>query len=853
MAGEQWSMRSRVISSKRAHRATRLLQQLIDRDDPKTLDWVIDTYGELLHEVPADRPTHAMALNNLGIALGLRYSRLGDLRDLDDQVRLCRLAVEVAKPKERPGRLSNLALGLGRKAAITRDPATIDEAAWAASAAVTEGGPRHPGHTLHLSTLAAVLAMRTQAGRAGDDLDASIATASAAVLGAPAGDPQLADHHGRFAGALTARYERDGTSADLDTAIEASRAALAATETATYRNRAGALPAFNAMLDRWTRQMVERNGTDREPPWGVRRSPDNPGITGFGGGDGPNPARAGRLLALSVRLLTRHAATTGTNGADLREALDGLDEVTATAVAPASVRLEAAERRAAALAGAGDVAGGLEAYGKAMDLLPLLAWRGIGQRDQQQRLRSHASLGRDAAACAIAAGDLERAVELLEQGRGVYWAQLLDTRTDLSALESAEPELAARLSACRQILESAEVTSARHQAARLFDELVDQVRRLTPVEGLAHPEEFLRPPAAARLLPPAGTGPIVLLNVSDLRCDALILTAAGVEAVPLPRVSAGEVAAVAGRYLASLDDAAGLDSVLTETLDWLWHRIAEPVLIHLGHSDAEQSVGAGGEEWERVWWCPTGLLTVLPVHAAAPAGGGGGVFDLVVSSYTPTVRALERARSSSESQRSAKTLVASLPRTPGQRSLPGAVVERRRLEELLGSDRMTVLDGEAADRAGLLSGLAEHRWFHASCHGTQTLADPSGGGLVPYDWETAGLVSVVDLADARHHDGELAFLSACRTATGGTGAPDEAITVAAAMQHAGWRHVIGTLWSIPDDTAAAVTRGFYSTIVRDGEPHAADAALALHHTLRRLRARDPRHPSAWAPFLHLGP
>ncbi|WP_436533376.1 CHAT domain-containing protein [Actinoplanes sp. HUAS TT8] len=865
MADGRRSWRSRLDAARRTHRATRLLQMVEDVDDPRTLDWVIDTFTDLLAEIPAGHSSYTIVMNNLGIAVGIRFTRLGDRRDLTEQVRLCRLNLELAAPKQRPGRLTNLATALARQAVFTDDPARIDDAVDAAGAAVTEAGPGHRDRALHLSTLASVLAVRHELTGSAGDLDAGIEASAGAVQAARNGDPQLANHLDRLAETLISRHARDGDPGDLDAAIDASRLALAATDQATYGNRAGWLPHLSAMLDRLNRDLVEMSKDHREPPRILRRGPDEPGITGFGGGTGANPASAGRLLALSRRLLHRHAtgvesaaitvtpplaeaAATSESDADLREALDGLEKVAAAEEAPAGVRLAAAERRAAVLVETSGPEAALTAYIIGIDLLPLLAWRGIGQRDQQQRLRSHASLARDAAACAIAAGRPGLAVELLEQGRGVSWAQLLGTRTDLSALESDHAELAGELSDCRRILESAQVTTARHQAARRFDELVGQVRDLAPTAELAHPEEFLRPPAVSRLLPPDDTGPVVLLNVSTLRCDALILTAAGVEIVALPDLTATEVAEVADRQLTALDgNPSDRDATVTGTLDWLWQRIAGPVLRHLGHTETP------GGDWPRVWWCPTGLLTALPIHAAGPSEGGPGVPDLVVSSYTPTVRALDHARRRAASQRPARMLVASLPRTPGQRPLPGAVAERRHLTARIAPQSRTVLDDAAADRSTLLTELTRHRWFHASCHGTQSLADPSSGGLVPYDWETSGLVSVVDLADARHHDGELAFLSACRTATGGTGTPDEAITVAAAMQHAGWRHVVGTLWSIPDDAAAAVTRGFYTAVAPDGEPLAAGAALALHQVLHRLRTRDRARPSAWAAFLHLGP
>jgi hypothetical protein len=52
------------------------------------------------------------------------------------------------------------------------------------------------------------------------------------------------------------------------------------------------------------------------------------------------------------------------------------------------------------------------------------------------------SLALDAAACAITDGKLERAVELLEQGRAIVWARLRGYRHSVEKLHEVDSELA---------------------------------------------------------------------------------------------------------------------------------------------------------------------------------------------------------------------------------------------------------------------------------------------------------------------------------------------------------------------------------------------------------------------------
>jgi len=114
------------------------------------------------------------------------------------------------------------------------------------------------------------------------------------------------------------------------------------------------------------------------------------------------------------------------------------------------------------------------------------------------------------------------------------------------------------------------------------------------------------------------------------------------------------------------------------------------------------------------------------------------------------------------------------------------------------------------------------------------------------------MLTVADIAESRNSRGQLMFLSACKTMTGGTANLDEIIALATAMQYTGWQQVIATTWTVWADAAADVTEQFYPPIVANKRLHATDAAKALHNALRRLRAQNPFHPSIWAPFVHAG-
>jgi CHAT domain-containing protein len=114
-------------------------------------------------------------------------------------------------------------------------------------------------------------------------------------------------------------------------------------------------------------------------------------------------------------------------------------------------------------------------------------------------------------------------------------------------------------------------------------------------------------------------------------------------------------------------------------------------------------------------------------------------------------------------------------------------------------------------------------------------------------------LTIADLAARSGGHRDLAFLSACQTATGSIRHLDEAIHLAAAMLFLGYRHVIATMWSIADSPAPQVADAVYAALATDdGTPDPDHTAQALHQAIHALRKQDPTNPILWAPYTHLG-
>ncbi|HET9258025.1 MAG TPA: CHAT domain-containing protein [Pseudonocardiaceae bacterium] len=347
-------------------------------------------------------------------------------------------------------------------------------------------------------------------------------------------------------------------------------------------------------------------------------------------------------------------------------------------------------------------------------------------------------------------------------------------------------------------------------------------------------------PGAATPLPADLDGTVALLAVSRYRRDVILVDRAGARAYELTGLDLGTLADHVGNYFAALATLVDPDATMTgrrageaalrDLLRWLGDAVAATVL---------SQVPPGS----RVWWCPTGPLTYLPLHAADQ------VPDRVISSYTPTLAALTRARRVPPPAEQ-RVLGVAVPKAPGLPPLPGVLAELDQLDAVLPAGTpLTRLEGPGADRDAVRAALREHTWAHLACHGEQNLAQPAQAALALAD----GRLGITEITTLPGHHAEGAYLSACQTALGGVELTDEVLHLAAALQFAGFRRVIATLWPVNDSRARAAARHIYSVIAEDGTFRPGRSAAAVRDATLALRDRFPDAPSQWAPFVHFGP
>ncbi|KAF9476389.1 hypothetical protein BDN70DRAFT_839328 [Pholiota conissans] len=517
------------------------------------------------------------------------------------------------------------------------------------------------------------------------------------------------------------------------------------------------------------------------------------------------------------------------------------------------------------------------AYTLSMDLLPQLAWLGHSIAVRHSRLLEASHVALNAVAAAIEVGQYNTAIEWLEAGRCIVWSQLQELRSPVEGLSRAHPDLAAKFEALSKQLEGvgdlplddASILSRGsgiryHDLAHERNQLIDEIRAL---DGF---ESFLRPKRISDFIPCAQAGPIITINISQYRCDALVLVPGSNEVrhIPLEQFSAAD----ANRLLENLrtilrkrnflpgerGTRSSLNKkriqdpeiVFEDILSKLWTCVAKPVLDGIGIKLPST------EDIPRVWWCLTGPLASLPLHAAGLYRTrdlfGSKLSDFVTSSYIPSISSLlnnMRLRKAIQNQILAIAL-------PIESELP------RVMEEIDGIKKSTnlfpilsLVDAEAT-LENVIAGIQTSSYVHFACHGVQGTFNPIDTALLLSRDTQLSLSNIAKLNVAH---GELAYLSACQTATGDDLLAEQSIHLAAGLLSAGYRSVIGTMWSISDDDAPTVAEQVYRRLLQEEpeEQHvlldSTRAAYALALAVKHLRTEGPKKSFfAWVPFIHMG-
>lgn len=563
-----------------------------------------------------------------------------------------------------------------------------------------------------------------------------------------------------------------------------------------------------------------------------------------------------------------------------------------------------------------------------LNLLPAVHTRSLRLRDRKDVMSEFAGVAANACAIFLEQGQADRALECLEQGRAVMIGDVVDELDGLGRLGRDHGKLKdfVRL---RKMLNASgpddddddiddqkknddddndrrydRIAAHRRDA---LNEFMDCIKRIREEPGY---ERFMDRQTLPEMQACAAGGHIIVVNVTELRSDAILVSPQKIEALHLPQMSAAEARDwLKHNWLDDKNEFGLMNRRYCDYLSQLWDKCVHPIFKQLGFfppTIAPTPAGVGEEPTlpPRVWWIGSALASSMPFHAAGHyrvKTVSRNAIECATSSYTPSIKALRRSQARAQGggsptaplwaigRSSSDFLVVAMPETPQLEPLD--VLPKVMVDAMLNATKkdssssdLQILQGpDACCARNVLAQLEDDTSLatvvHFGCHGITDQKDPWRSHLVLHRRDGASssssatlvqdLLTVEDLVRANsgnsnsHPQVRLAYLSACSTAK--NSAPrlaDEVIHLASGFQVAGFAHVIACLWNTLDDVAGKVAAAFYESLLGRAQRDTTALALqgravadALRKSIKAQFQENDRfktQPLKWAQFVHYG-
>ncbi|MFF3877147.1 hypothetical protein [Streptomyces sp. NPDC001978] len=474
------------LSGWQSHQSANHRERFHDFGDPDDLRAATELGRQAVRSVPPGSPDW-LALLHLGAALLEQYENSGALADLNKAIEVQRAAYE-AVTGEAAGNdagdttvaavLNNTATALLRRYERLDIPSDLDEAIGYLAQLLDSTPDRHPRRASRLVHTADALRERYQHSMEPDDLAQAIALAQEALDRSEPGSEAYCLSLASLLGAHLVGYADNEDDAEFDRVL-----ALGLRASREFRSRG---PSWMSLVHitgycLYTRWRKHDDPTDLDLGIELLRAGSDPSVM------------SGRQASVPSDILGRALAQRADlNGSadDRRDASATFRRIAEQTDADATTRYDAARLWAAtAPEGSEDQ---FEASRQMLALLPLAAWRGVPRTVQETWLSDHGDIGAIAAVLALNADRPDLAVEFLEQGRAILWAQLLETRTDLARLAEVDPALARRMDEVRAELDQLAVDEAETlaNAPETWDPETEVMDAIMTAQSLAREEDL---------------------------------------------------------------------------------------------------------------------------------------------------------------------------------------------------------------------------------------------------------------------------------------------------------------------------------------------------------------------------
>ncbi|KAI0043484.1 hypothetical protein FA95DRAFT_1498541, partial [Auriscalpium vulgare] len=823
----------------------------------------ITLHREALSLRPFGHPYRPMSLTNLANALWGHFNQIGIMSDLEEALLLHREALSLtpAGHSHRSQTLTYLANTLWTYFNQMPDRTSdLEEAIELYREALTLTLSEHPDRPKNLSNLAGALQTHFLYRGTMSHLEESIKLYREVLTYVPSGHPDRSMNLNNLACALVAYHKWINTIHNLEEAIALHREALTLRPSG-HLERAMSL----TNLARALTAHVDQKGTEKYLIEAISLYMEANKLFSMG-----SPDKIECLYSLATSLIIQDSRFG--HGTISDEAWKVFEDASDYSFADTLKRLNITLEWASIARHHRDPTT-MTAYQKALVLFeqcliirptPELQHRFLQTIDEKALM-----LPSDAVSWAIEVDHLKGAAQLWEQGRRILWSKMKDYRFPITKLKLLDSALAEQFETVTQQLDQLTTRSFEFQSVgtyvmenqwpikrQLTSRWNEIVKEIQDIPGF---ETFLSAQPFSSISKASADGPVILVNISAQRSDALILYQVDslpilVSLLDIPNKTVhdivNELAYILRPESVHQDSAKEhqpydntiLDQNIEKVLTNLWKYIVHPIMKKIDE--------LGLSKGSRIWWCPSGKLCTLPLHAAQPFGKHTDpeqqLSQKYIHSYTPTLQSLIKAR---------ENIFSRELETPPQilalatSSLKKVYNEIDEIEAVSGNTKKLI--GEMVTYHTMIENLPKFDWIHFASHGHIDSKKPFNSS---FELHNKTKFTILDLLATNLPNAELAVLSACHTAAvDKDNTPDEGISLAAGMLFCGFRGIVGTLWAMDDEDGPLLAKEFYCRILhpKNKPVDFKDAAKVLKAVTKEMRRQDvPLH--RWVAFVHIG-
>lgn len=420
---------------------------------------------------------------------------------------------------------------------------------------------------------------------------------------------------------------------------------------------------------------------------------------------------------------------------------------------------------------------------------------------------------------------------LLQKLRQIFW--------QLNHSPSPVP-LAAGRTCSTPVYDTLENVSAHRQhMASEFDALVEQARSF---QGSA---SFLRPTPYTTLSNGWGNGFVVVLVPAQRECHAFVVFPTSIKPlrILLP-LSVARLKDVAERCVAAArDDDDGLYRLVLEEI---WQGVVNPIIQKL------MLKPTSGVARPRIWWCPIGLFSLLPLHAAGRYSAdatANSTSDFLASSYIPTITSLvahvpwspDIDRDGGKVFQIVQLMLPRLARLSGTVSVP---MEQARRSAPSGA--LLYLGGlHSVGDDGMSDGAPffEQTSSHAS---VLRFTEPARHGRQQYN-----KLSDISISEAHLEPMTMSYPTIYDAAASTQDNASEFQSLAAVMLAAGYRSAVGTMWHPAPGSKVDIAEALHQELFQNRLPGYTRVPYALDAVVKRLRQSGASFKE-WSRYIHIG-